>query len=48
MLTELIDKAAETGSTFVFDPSQIKKDGEAAIKEQKKSLAQLKSNKAGF
>jgi hypothetical protein len=35
-------------SKLVFDPEQVKKDGEATIKEQEKALTELKNQRAGF
>ena len=48
MLTDLIDNASEAASTFIFDPEQVQKDGEDAIKEQEKTLQGLLNNRAGF
>ena len=35
-------------SSLLFDPEQIQKDGEAAIKEQEKTLTSLENQAAGF
>lgn len=35
-------------SSFVFDPTKVKEEGDAAIKEQEKALTDLKNQRAGF
>jgi hypothetical protein len=35
-------------SSFVFDPKEVKEEGDAAIKEQEKALKQLQSQRDGF
>jgi hypothetical protein len=35
-------------SSFVFDPKEVKEEGDAAIKEQEKALTDLKNQRAGF
>ena len=35
-------------SSFVFDPKEVKEEGDAAIKEQENALKQLKSQRDGF
>lgn len=47
-LDNLIDKGAEAVSTFLFDPEEVQAESNARIKEQEKTLAQLKSNRQGF
>lgn len=39
---------ADKISSFVFDPGQVQAEGEAAIAEQKKQLAELENNAAGL
>jgi hypothetical protein len=44
----LRDKLNDFLSSKVFDPDQIAKDGEASVKENEKTLAQLKNQRDGF
>lgn len=44
----LEDKVFKGLSSFVFDPQQTQKDGEAVVAEQRKALAKLKSDRDGL
>jgi hypothetical protein len=41
-------KFLDTVSSFVFDPKQVKKDGDAVLAEQQKALLKLKNDRAGL
>ena len=41
-------KFLDTVSSFVFDPKQVKKDGDDVVAEQQKALLKLKNDRAGF
>jgi hypothetical protein len=45
---DLVDKGVEALTKLAFDPEQTKKDGEAQLEEQKKYLAKLKNDRAGY
>jgi len=47
-LTKYIDQANDAVAGLLFDPDQVKKDGEAALKESEKQLTSLKNTKAGI
>lgn len=44
----LEDKVFNGLASFVFDPKQTQKDGEAVVAEQRKALAKLKNDRAGL
>jgi len=47
-ITKLTTMAADIGSKFLFDPEQVKSESDAAIKQAKQGLAQMKSDRDGF
>jgi len=47
-LDNLIDRGADAVATFLFDPAEAQAESNARIREQEKTLAQLKSNREGF
>lgn len=44
----LADKLNETMAKWVFDPEQVKKEGEASVKEQESALKDLVSKRDGY
>ena len=47
-ISQGFDAAASWGAKLLFDPAQTKAESEATIKEAKKGLAQMKSDRDGF
>jgi hypothetical protein len=47
-ITKLTQLGAEVGSKFLFDPAKVKADSDATIKEAKRGLAQMKSDRDGL
>lgn len=47
-ISVLIDKGADVASKWIFDPAEVKSEGQAAINEAKDKLAQMKSDRDGF
>ena len=45
---KFFDKMAEGGAKLLFDPEQVKEDGEKVRKENEKQLTELKNTKAGY
>ena len=45
---KFFDQMAESGAKLLFDPEQVKADGEKLKKENEKQLLDLKNQKAGF
>lgn len=43
-----LDRFTDAAAGFVFDPEEVRKEGDAAIKEQEKALTQLENQRAGF
>ena len=47
-ITKLTELGADFGSKFLFDAAGVKAESDAAIKEAKRGLAQMKSDRQGF
>ena len=47
-VTKYLDQATEYTANLLFDPVQVQKDGEAAIKESEAQLLKLQNQAAGF
>lgn len=47
-ISKLVQKGAEMGAKFLFDPAEVKAEGQKTINEAKDKLAQMKSDRDGF